>query len=181
MPPRTRRTRGSIGQLPSGSYRVTVYAGTDPLTGKMRQLRRTVKTYDEARKELTSSSARSTRTSPKSDITVRQAIEQWLDVAALEAELGIDREPRRLISVDWAPNDREGDKILFVFDCGNLGPDEDRLSLPADESDRWEWVDIAQLGEHVIDRIAHRVRAAVERPSVAYLEHGRPTAPTLSP
>jgi hypothetical protein len=53
MPPRTRRTRGSIGQLPSGSYRVTVYAGSDPLTGKMRQLRRTVKTYDEARKELT--------------------------------------------------------------------------------------------------------------------------------
>ena len=53
MPPRKRRTRGSIGQLPSGSYRVTVYAGTDPLTGRMRQLRRTVKTYDDAKKELT--------------------------------------------------------------------------------------------------------------------------------
>jgi hypothetical protein len=85
MPSRTRRTRGSIGQLPSGSYRVTVYAGTDPLTGKMRQLRRTAKTYDEAKKELTKLQRQVDEDQhPKSAITVRQTIEQWLDVAALE-------------------------------------------------------------------------------------------------
>ena len=33
-------------------------------------------------------------------------------------ELGIDRQPQRLLVVDWAPNDGEGDKILYVFDCG---------------------------------------------------------------
>ena len=39
----------------------------------------------------------------------------------LKEELGIDRVPLRLINVDWAPNDREGDKLLFLFDCGALG------------------------------------------------------------
>ena len=31
-------------------------------------------------------------------------------------ELGLDRPARRLLAVDWAPNDGEGDKILYVFD-----------------------------------------------------------------
>jgi len=30
---RTGRQRGSIEELPSGALRVSVYAGTDPLTG----------------------------------------------------------------------------------------------------------------------------------------------------
>lgn len=33
--------KGHIEQLPSGSYRVKVYAGTDPVTGKERRLRET--------------------------------------------------------------------------------------------------------------------------------------------
>ena len=98
----------------------------------------------------------------------------------LREELGIDREPQRLISVDWAPNNREGDKILFMFNCGNLGTDEARIRLPADELDRWEWVALGQLDNYVIDRISHRVRAAVQSPSAAYLEYGRPTAPIRS-
>ena len=31
--------RGHIEQLPSGSFRVHVYAGTDPVTGRARRLR----------------------------------------------------------------------------------------------------------------------------------------------
>jgi hypothetical protein len=34
-------TRGHIEQLPSGSFRVHVYAGTDPVTGKPRRLKET--------------------------------------------------------------------------------------------------------------------------------------------
>jgi hypothetical protein len=34
-------TKGHIERLPSGSYRVKVYAGTDPVTGKERRLRET--------------------------------------------------------------------------------------------------------------------------------------------
>ena len=33
--------RGHIEQLPSGSFRVNVYAGTDPVTGKPRRLKQT--------------------------------------------------------------------------------------------------------------------------------------------
>ncbi|WP_328309694.1 hypothetical protein [Actinomycetospora sp. NBC_00405] len=36
MPPRKRRQRGHIGQLPRGAYHVRVYAGTDALTGRPR-------------------------------------------------------------------------------------------------------------------------------------------------
>jgi 8-oxo-dGTP pyrophosphatase MutT (NUDIX family) len=98
----------------------------------------------------------------------------------LKEELGIDRAPLRLINVDWAPNDSEGDKLLFLFDGGKLGADEARVQLPADELDRCEWVGLEQLDDYVIDRIAHRVRAAVETPLVAYLEYGRPMYPAPS-
>jgi 8-oxo-dGTP pyrophosphatase MutT (NUDIX family) len=33
-------------------------------------------------------------------------------------ELGIEFIPTRLLVHDWAPNDGEGDKILYVFDGG---------------------------------------------------------------
>lgn len=85
MPPRKRRQRGSILPLPSGSYRVTVYAGRDVLTGKMRHLRETAKTYEDAKKILTRLQRQVDEDNqPKSNITVRQAVEQWLEVAVLE-------------------------------------------------------------------------------------------------
>jgi len=28
--------------------------------------------------------------------------------------------------------------MLFLFDCGDLGADEDRMQLEGDELDRWE-------------------------------------------
>lgn len=84
MPPRKRRPRGSIGQLPSGSFRATVYAGIDPLTGKMRQIRETAPTYEDAEKALTRLQTQVDEDQhPKSNITVRQAVEQWLEVVEL--------------------------------------------------------------------------------------------------
>ena len=76
-----------------------------------------------------------------------------------------------MLSVDWAPNDREGDKLLFLFDCGDIGADEEHISLPAD---------VAQLDDYVIDRISNRVRAAVQEPFFTYLEYGRSTPSTSS-
>jgi hypothetical protein len=85
MPPRKRRQRGHIGQLPSGAYRVRVYAGTDALTGRPRQLCETVPTYAEATKALTRLQGQVDEdTHTKSDITVRQAVERWLEVVVLE-------------------------------------------------------------------------------------------------
>ena len=85
MPPRKRRSRGYIEQLPSGSHRAVVYAGTDPLTGKLRYLRETATSYAAAEKALTRLQGQVDEDRhPKSDITVRQAVAQWLEVAELE-------------------------------------------------------------------------------------------------
>jgi integrase len=85
MPPRKRRRRGHIEKLPSGSYRAVVFAGTDPLTRRPRYARETVETIDQAEKALTRLQSQVDEDKqPKSNLTVRQAIEQWLDVVVLE-------------------------------------------------------------------------------------------------
>lgn len=93
----------------------------------------------------------------------------------LAEELGLDRTPLRLLSVDWAPSDSEGDKLLFLFDCGQLGDDEPRIQLDGKELDRWEWVGLHQLNDYVIDRIARRIRSTVANQD-PYLENGLPSA-----
>lgn len=87
----------------------------------------------------------------------------------LAEELGLDRKPVRLLAVDWAPSDREGDKLLFLFDCGTLGGD--RIVLDNVELDRSEWVELARLDHYVVDRIARRIRSTVAS-GAPYLEHG---------
>lgn len=101
----------------------------------------------------------------------------------LAEELGLHREPRRLIAVDWAPNDRDGDKLLFLFDCGNLTDDEHHIHLAADELDRWEWVPLDQLHHYLIPRLARRIHTAATLNSVsgAYLEHGEHLATAAMP
>lgn len=90
-------------------------------------------------------------------------------------ELGLTRKVRRLLAHDWSPNDAEGDKTLYVFDCGDLGEDEDRVRLDRVEIDTVDWVDVDDLGTYVIPRLrrrlvhAFRARAAGR---VAYLERG---------
>ncbi len=92
-------------------------------------------------------------------------------------ELGLDRAPGRLLVHDWAPSAAEGDKILYVFDGGELGAVEDSIVLQAAELDRWAWVDIAGLGEFVVPRLVRRLRRAHSARSCAtpvYLERGEP-------
>jgi 8-oxo-dGTP diphosphatase len=92
----------------------------------------------------------------------------------LQEELGLDRKPVRLLAVDWAPSEGEGDKLLFLFDCGDLGPDADRITLYSHELDRWMWVELPELDHYVIARIAKRVRATLDGNGSKYLEHGLP-------
>ncbi|HEU0087686.1 MAG TPA: NUDIX hydrolase [Pseudonocardiaceae bacterium] len=95
----------------------------------------------------------------------------------LAEELGLHREPRRLIVVDWAPNERDGDKLLFLFDCGDLGEDAQRIQLPADELDCWQWVSLDQLDDYLIPRLSRRIRTAATLNGTGdvYLEHGQVT------
>ncbi|HTK65980.1 MAG TPA: site-specific integrase, partial [Pseudonocardia sp.] len=85
MPPRRRRPRGHIEQLRSGSYRARVYAGIDPITRKSHYLLETAPDYESAEKALTRLQRQVDEDqAPKSNITLRQAIEQWLEVVELE-------------------------------------------------------------------------------------------------
>jgi integrase len=80
-----RRPRGHIRELPSGSFQVIVYAGTDPLTKKPRYIRETLKTYGAAEVALTRLQGRVDQSRhPKTDITLGQAISRWLDIVKLE-------------------------------------------------------------------------------------------------
>ena len=98
----------------------------------------------------------------------------------LKEELAIQREVQRLLIVDWAPRVDEGDKILYVFDCGELGADQDRIQLASDELDRWEWVPVQRLPDLVIPRLARRLTSAHHAHSAGtpiYLEHGELALP----
>ncbi|MEU0508831.1 MULTISPECIES: NUDIX hydrolase [Amycolatopsis] len=98
----------------------------------------------------------------------------------IREEIGLEREPVRLLIQDWAPNEKEGDKILYVFSCGDLGSDEQAIQLDNDELDHWEWVPVDKLDEYVIPRLARRLsqayRASTEGTTL-YLEHGEPALP----
>jgi 8-oxo-dGTP pyrophosphatase MutT (NUDIX family) len=101
----------------------------------------------------------------------------------LKEELGIHREVRRLLVVDWAPQVNEGDKILYIFDCGELGADENRIQFADGELDRREWVPVARLPHYVIPRLARRLTSAHHAymtGTPVYLEHGQPALPPLA-
>lgn len=89
-------------------------------------------------------------------------------------ELGIDRTPRSLLAVDWAPHEAEGDKLLFIFDCGDLRKEDEKLiQLDGDELDAWRWVAGEDLSKYLIPRLLRRVHAVLDRPRrTLYLEHG---------
>jgi integrase len=75
-------TGGYIQQLPSGSFRVSVYAGTDPLTGRQLRLRKTCKTERAAQIELGKllEQAAAGR-QPETDTTVAQLMDKYAEVA----------------------------------------------------------------------------------------------------
>lgn len=97
-------------------------------------------------------------------------------VRELREELGLERSVKRLLIHDWAPNEKEGDKILYVFGCGDLGADESRIVLDGIELDHWEWVPVERLDDYAIPRLARRLARAYDAHRVGetfYLEHGQ--------
>ena len=62
-----------------------MYAGVDPLTSKRRYLLETAADYESAQKALTKLQQQVDEDRhPRSNLTVKQAVDQWLEVAALE-------------------------------------------------------------------------------------------------
>jgi ADP-ribose pyrophosphatase YjhB (NUDIX family) len=90
-------------------------------------------------------------------------------------EIGLDRPPIRLLAHDWAPREDEGDKLLYIFGCGDLGTDEARIELDGTELDHWEWVAVDKLDDYLIPRLARRILRAYQahaEGTTLYLEHG---------
>ena len=80
-----RRARGSIDLLPSGAYRVRVYAGSDPLTGKRHDLVEVVPAGPTARAEAERVRLRflneiAEQRNPRSRATVNQLMDRYLTV-----------------------------------------------------------------------------------------------------
>ncbi|MER5849323.1 NUDIX hydrolase [Streptomyces sp. NPDC002012] len=97
-------------------------------------------------------------------------------VREVHEELGIKPRIGRLLVVDWAPSPGEGDKVLYLFDGGRLGPDEcRRIELQADELRGFAFHAPGALPELTIPRLVRRIAAGVEALATgvtAYLEHG---------
>jgi len=80
-----RRARGEIEQLPSGSFRVRVYAGIDPLSGKRHYLVETVPAGPSAAAQAKKVRARllnevDERRSTRTNATVNELLDRYLDV-----------------------------------------------------------------------------------------------------
>jgi 8-oxo-dGTP diphosphatase len=93
-------------------------------------------------------------------------------------ELGITPPIGRLLVTDWAPNEDEGDKLLFIFDGGVLSREyRESIQLPSDELTAYAFHDVARVHELTIARLARRVihgYAARNDGTSRYLEHGLP-------
>ncbi len=94
----------------------------------------------------------------------------------VEEELGITPTIGPLLVTDWAPSPAEGDKVLYVFDGGELSADEAAsIKLASDELLAAQFHPVAALDQLLIPRLARRVKQAVAARShgrTVYLEHG---------
>ncbi|MGQ5635223.1 MULTISPECIES: NUDIX domain-containing protein [unclassified Streptomyces] len=94
----------------------------------------------------------------------------------VQEELGITPPIGRLLAVDWAPNEAEGDKVLYLFDGGQISQEDlAAITLQPEELKSFEFVSPEQVSERTIPRLARRILAAAEtrnEAAPAYLEHG---------
>jgi len=96
----------------------------------------------------------------------------------IEEELGASFPVGDLLVVDWAPMENEGDKLLFVFDCGLLdGEGRRRITLGSTEIRECRFVYDEQLDNYVPARLSRRIRVAIRARrsgETVYAEHGHP-------
>lgn len=94
-------------------------------------------------------------------------------------ELGIDVPIGRMLAVDWAPSEKEGDKLLFLFRGPKLAADT-AFNFRDGEIAEARYIELSQLDTVTIDRLARRIRSAVLAPVPEYLEYGESiTAPSV--
>ena len=89
-------------------------------------------------------------------------------------ELGLSVVVDKLLAIDWAPSEAEGDKLLFLF-AGPELPQDVAFEFSDGEIDEARYVPLDELPQYTIDRLARRLRSALAG-KVAYLEHGEPVS-----
>ncbi|NBM14457.1 NUDIX hydrolase [Streptomyces sp. GC420] len=95
----------------------------------------------------------------------------------VKEELGISPPIGSLLVADWAPHPAEGDKLLFIFDGGQL-PEAIREQITVDgrEISEYAFHHPDEIDALLIPRLARRVHAALDARAAgrtAYLEHGQ--------
>ncbi|MFE3328544.1 NUDIX domain-containing protein [Streptomyces sp. NPDC059176] len=97
-------------------------------------------------------------------------------IREVQEELGITPPLGRLLAVDWAPSEAEGDKVLYLFDGGQLTPEQlAGITLQPDELRSYAFLALDEVPDRTIPRLARRILAAAEARAKAvpvYLEHG---------
>ncbi|WP_460308624.1 NUDIX domain-containing protein [Actinocorallia aurea] len=98
-------------------------------------------------------------------------------VREVQEELGISPPIGRLLVTDWAPDEVEGDKVLYVFDGGRIGAGQVAgMRLDPEEIGAVGFHAPADVPGLVIPRLARRIHeAGIARAAgtTRYLEHGR--------
>jgi ADP-ribose pyrophosphatase YjhB (NUDIX family) len=94
-------------------------------------------------------------------------------------ELGIDREPGRLLCVDYMPEEQvKTEALMFLFDGGLLTDDElASIRLPMLELRGFDLVTPAEAADRLDPPLALRLQSALRQlagEGVVYLESGRP-------
>lgn len=94
----------------------------------------------------------------------------------IQEELALTPALGPMLVVDWAPAEHEGDKLLFIFDGGSLGAQQEREIRFADgELTEWRYVLAESLEQYGPPRLARRIRTAIAariNGMSAYAEHG---------
>ncbi|GAA4216993.1 NUDIX domain-containing protein [Actinocatenispora rupis] len=103
-------------------------------------------------------------------------------VREVEEELGIRPAIGRLLVADWAPSERDGDKILFIFNGGQLTDDQrTTIQLQVSELSEYRYLDSGDIEQRTLPRLVRRLshaRDAEATGSTTYLEHGNPVGRT---
>ncbi|MER6977099.1 NUDIX domain-containing protein [Streptomyces carpinensis] len=92
-------------------------------------------------------------------------------------EIGLDREPGRLLAVDWVPGTGRPPLVSYIYDGGVLAEEEFKaIRLQEEELLSWRLVPRDELAAHLPGSLGHRVLAALdvltEGTGTAELENG---------
>lgn len=84
-------------------------------------------------------------------------------VREVAEELGIEPAIGDLLVVDWAPVDGEGDKLLFVFNGGQLSTENtNAMVLQSEEIAETAYIEPARLAQFIPGRLQLRLLVALQ-------------------